>query len=294
MSIKTFQKTVWEFYEKNKRTFPWRDTADPYKILVSEVMLQQTQTSRVVEKYQVFLKAFPTIESLAKSPQSKVLKHWQGLGYNRRALFLKKSAEMICNDVLIHHYKLGVEYLQTLPGIGPNTAGAIVAFAYNKPVVFIETNIRRVFIHSFFSDSTNVPDSEIFPLIQACLPLPREEQNRSTIGGSEFISEGSSRNPEGVSRDVREWYYALMDYGAYLAKAVQNPNRKSKHYTKQSKFEGSIRQTRGLLIKALLKKPMTYEKLMESSNNPHQLNEALEKLVKEGVISKRGNLYIID
>lgn len=283
-----FQKKVWKFYFENKREFPWRKTTDPYKVLVSEIMLQQTQTLRVIEKYNLFTQAFPSFETLANVTQTEVLKFWQGLGYNRRALYLKRTAEIVssqCNGKL----PLTQTELTKLPGIGINTAGAVIAFAYNKPVVFIETNIRRVYLHEFFKEEENVSDKEIIPLIESTLPkrgkiTPREEQQRSRKAGSEFTSEGASRNPEGVSRDVREWYYALMDYGAYLGKTIVNPNRKSKHYTKQSKFEGSLRQIRGGILKILVDGPRMLNSLQKEFGDEQLFNAALEGLTKEGFV----------
>ena len=291
--IPEFKKKINTFYKENKREFPWRNTSDPYKIVVSEIMLQQTQTVRVVEKYAAFLKSFPTVSHLAKASQSEVLGLWQGLGYNRRALYLKRTAEIVCEKYGGTFPRLKSQLI-SLPGIGPNTAGAVIAFAYNKPVVFIETNIRRVFIHEFFREKESIDDKEIYPLIDATLPAPREEQNRSTKSGSEFTSEGSSRNTEGVSEDVRDWYYALMDYyGAYLGKIEQNPNRKSLSYSKQSKFEGSQRQVRGKLLKLLLIKERTLSSLDKEFVNKDHLKNAVEQLVKEGFISKKeGKLYL--
>ena len=231
--MKAFQKKIWKYYRAHGRDLPWRHTKNPYHILVSEIMLQQTQVSRVLVKYKEFLRHFPTLHALSQSSITDVLKVWQGMGYNRRALALHRLARSTSTiprkfDVLVD-----------LPGIGPYTAGAIMVFAFNKPVAMIETNIRRVFIHEFLSPSDSplsirgraegVGDEQILKLVTATL---------------------DHKNP-------REWYYALMDYGAMLAKTVPNPNRRSKHYTKQSKFEGSHRQLRGEVLRLLLaKKPL--------------------------------------
>ncbi len=210
MSPALFKKTVWSYYKKNRRDFPWRQTRDPYKILVSEIMLQQTQTPRVIFKYEEFITAFPTLESLAKAPLKKVLLLWQGLGYNRRAVNLQKATQIIISH---HKGKFPRDYtsLIDLPGVGPATAGDIMAFAWNKPVVVIETNIRTVFIHSFFKDEKDVHDKDILPLIEKTLD----------------------------TKKPRDWYYALMDYGTMLKKTQINPSRRSKHYSKQSPFKGS-------------------------------------------------------
>lgn len=248
----TFQKKIWDFYHKNKRDFPWRKTSAPYKILISEVMLQQTQTSRVVSKYQEFLKQFPTLKSLAKATNAEVLQVWSGLGYNRRGLYLKKTAE---NIVTNHKGKipLNPEILVTFPGIGPNTAGSIYVFTTNKPHIFIETNIRRVFIHEFFKGRENISDKEILKLIEKTMDI---------------------KNP-------REWYFALMDYGAHLSKTETNPNKKSKHYSKQSKFQGSLRQIRGEILRILLKETSINKSLLMKKIKSQHFEPALKQLHEE-------------
>lgn len=259
MQKATFQKKIWEFYKENGREFPWRNTSDPYKILISEVMLQQTQTSRVLPKYEEFLKRFPKIENPAKASNEEVLRAWSGLGYNRRALYLKRAAEILVRDkfslsLRAKRGNLTPEFLQTLPGIGPNTAGAIFVFSTNNPHVFIETNIRRVFIHEFFKDKEKISDKEILKLIEQTLD----------------------------KKKPREWYYALMDYGAYLAKTEVNPNRKSKHYVRQSKFEGSVRQTRGQILKILLdQSKIPLIDLEKQFENKEYFQKALNQLQKE-------------
>jgi A/G-specific adenine glycosylase len=253
MEIKDFKQKVYDFYAAHGRgELPWRHQINPYNVLVSEVMLQQTQAERVVPKYLEFLKAFPSVESLAKAEVSEVLKLWQGLGYNRRALSLQKCAVQVSRE----GFPERVEELQKLPGIGPYTASAIRAFAYNKPVVMIETNIRRVFLHHFFPDVQEVSDTELLPLIEETL---------------------DTSHP-------RDWYYALMDYGSWLAKTYPNANRRSKHYSKQSKFEGSLRQLRGKLLKLFLedRKWDTSQLLEATGDTPERLRQALLSLEKEG------------
>ncbi len=256
--FKVFQKTVWDFYKKNGRNLPWRQTSDPYKILISEIMLQQTQVSRVLIKYQQFIKTFPDFSSLAKAKQSEVLRIWQGLGYNRRALYLQAIGKKIVKDVGKKFDNITVEYLSSLRGIGKNTACAIVVFTFNIPQVFIETNIRRVFIHHFFKDKKNVHDREIIPFITLTL---------------------HQKNP-------REWYFALMDYGAMLGKRVANPNRRSKRYKKQSRFEGSLRQVRGAILKLLLKKNHMSKKDLQKELNTEsgRFEKAFRELTYEKFI----------
>lgn len=284
--ISKFQKKIWDFYGKNKRDFPWRKTTDAYKILVSEVMLQQTQVNRVIPKYQDFLRQFPKIEDLANAKNEDVLRFWSGLGYNRRALFLKNTAQIIHSfrssrivklnqsgnvSISTHRDKnawVKPEFLKTLPGIGVNTAGAIYVFSTNLPFVFIETNIRRVFIHEFFKGLKNPQSAEA---------LVKEDKihDKDILSLVELTLD--KKNP-------REWYYALMDYGAYISKAEINPNRKSKHYSKQSRFEGSVRQTRGKILKTLLSKKAHSTQDLEKEINSQHFKIALDQLKKEGFI----------
>ncbi len=243
---------------------PWRKTKDPYKILVSEIMLQQTQASRVVPKYTSFLKKFPSTQVLARASTREVLKEWQGLGYNRRALYLKKCAEKIENDfggIFPKDFRL----LCSLPGVGPATAGDILAFAWNIPVPLIETNIRSVFIHFFFGDKEKVSDTEILPLVEKTLDM---------------------KNP-------REWYWALFDYGTFL-KTKENPNVKSKHYTKQSTFIGSHRQKRSEILKMILKSSKTKrEILQEKKYSEDTIAKILTDMQKEGLILKKRDKFCI-
>lgn len=265
MTITQFQKLVWDFYALNGRELPWRKNINPYRILVSEVMLQQTQVSRVVPKYRLFLKLFPNFKALAKASSSDILKAWSGLGYNRRGLYLKRAAEMVHRD---YHDRMPkhIEELVKLPGVGKNTAGAILAYAFNEPVVFIETNIRRVFIHHFFKNTKNIQDADLLPIIAKTV----KSDNRTFTG-------------------IREWYWALMDYGSFLASTIENPNRRSKHYSKQSKFEGSVRQLRGAVLRVLISvKSMSISEL-EKQLHDERLPEVLEQLIEEGFVVLRHN-----
>jgi len=222
-TIPAFRAKIRAHYRAHARSMPWRETRDPYRILVSEIMLQQTQVDRVRVKYDEFLAAFPDVAALASAPLDRVLAAWQGLGYNRRAVALHRSAR-----ILQREYRGRIPddtaALVALPGIGAATAASIRAFAFEAPVVFIETNIRRVFIHEFFPGRAAVEDIELLPLVAAALD----------------------------GRSPREWYYALMDYGAALARQVPNPNRRSRTYTRQSRFEGSDRQLRGAILRTLI------------------------------------------
>jgi A/G-specific adenine glycosylase len=266
--IRRFQKEVYDYYKRNRRKLPWRETSDPYKIILSELMLQQTQVKRVIEKYEGFLRRFPTIESVARAPLRAILEQWQGLGYNRRALALKNLAAMVV-DLYQGKIPSTIDALKALPGVGAATAGAVCAFAFNKPAVFIETNIRSVFIHYFFLDRDGVKDGEILPLIEQTLDV----------------------------KQPRRWYSALMDYGVGLKERHTNPSRRSAHYTKQSPFEGSLRQVRGMILKALVKQPGTSEPVLVKGidRDAEMVRQALKQLRTEGFIIKQGKrLFIRD
>lgn len=257
--IREFQKKIWEFYREQGRDLPWRHDPTPYQVFVSEIMLQQTQVSRVLVKYPEWMRRFPDFEALAGASVAEVVAEWQGMGYNRRALWLREAAGRIVRE---HRGVLPRDpaELVKLPGVGPNTAGSMAAFAYEAPTVFIETNIRRVFIHEFFGDREGVSDGELRPLVEAA--LDREHP--------------------------REWYYALMDYGADLAKRVVNPNRRSRHYAVQSKFEGSLRQIRGEVLRQLVDGAKT---AVEMGVSDERLGRVLEALVKEGFVVKVDERY---
>lgn len=254
---KKFQKTVWEYYrEHGRRSLPWRKTRNPYRILVSEIMLQQTQVDRVISYYISFLKKFPTIGDLARAKRASVLRAWQGLGYNRRALYLHNAVKGVVKK---YKGKLPRDYpsLVALPGIGPATAGDILIFAYNEPYIVIETNIRTVFIHHFFGDKKMIKDKEILPIVEKTL---------------------DRNNP-------REWYWALMDYGSFLKKEQGNIAQKSFHYKKQSPFEGSLRQLRARIVRLLLKNSATLTKIKKECNDP-RTEEAIASLLRDGTIQK--------
>jgi A/G-specific adenine glycosylase len=260
--ISRFRRIIYEHYAAHGRRLPWRETEDPYHILVSEFMLQQTQVARVLTKYASFLARFPDFGSLASSALKEVLAAWQGLGYNRRALALVKTAHIVMAEFggLLPE---APQTLKTLPGIGEATAGAISAFAYEHPVVFIETNIRRVFLQEFFPGQEGVRDAEILPLIETTLDRPQ----------------------------VRDWYYALMDYGAKLKTAGHNPNRHSAHYSRQSPFAGSDRRLRGLILKLLLTGPARSleELVIAAGQDPHRIGRIVCGLVQEGFLVRAGD-----
>jgi A/G-specific adenine glycosylase len=229
-------------------------------------MLQQTQVERVMDKYTVFIRSFPDFASLAKAPLKKLLAVWQGMGYNRRALALKALAQEVLDE---HRGRLpsDPDELMNLPGIGKYTAGAVAAFAFNKPVIFMDTNIRRVYIHEFFHDRENIHDDEIIPFLERTM---------------------DAGNP-------RKWYNALMDYGAMLKREQVNPNRRSAHYAKQSPFENSNRQVRGRVLKLLVKEaPLTQAQIvLRSGMDLERVKKNLVQMEKEGFVRKQGRSYVL-
>jgi len=258
--LKEFQEVVWDYHHDHGRSLPWREpdvdgNFDPYKILVSEIMLQQTQAVRVVPKYLAFIEKFPTMQALADAPLAAVLSQWDGLGYNRRAKYLHQAAQTLAiGSYPIARWTVGE--LVGCKGVGPNTAAAVCVYAYNQPLVFVETNIRTVFIHHFFQDADDVHDKVLLPLIEQAL-------NRE---------------------HAREWYWALMDYGVHLKATVGNASRASKHYAKQSKFEGSKRQVRGEVLRRLGRGGKSEEALAVLIPDD-RLAGVLRDLLAEGLIS---------
>ena len=226
--INQFQQIVWGYYaERGRNELPWRQpehdgSFDCYKIVVSEMMLQQTQVGRVIPKYKEFLRLFPSATELARAELGDVLRAWQGLGYNRRAKYIWQSAQYVASEYQ-GVYPGSIEKLIALPGIGSNTAGAICAYALNQTVVFVETNIRTVVIKHFFNETEKVSDNQIRGVVEQTLPK---------------------------DSSVRLWYWALMDYGTHIKQTSGNLNKLSEAYVKQSDFEGSRRQIRGKILQA--------------------------------------------
>lgn len=312
--LKKFKKEIWSYYRKHRRSMPWRDNTSPYYVIVSEIMLQQTQVHRVTAKFDLFIKRFPNWKSLAKASTHEVLQEWSGLGYNRRALYLKRIAEIVTTDREYFFlnpppqpaHLLGLKRadrvsrpalrrpsalklkdvravgevitkLTALPGIGPNTAGSILAFAFNIPQPFIETNIRSVFIHFFFPEiekkegkraCKKISDEEIFPFIE------------STV---------DRKNP-------REWFYALMDYGSCVKKQIGNPSRRSLHHVRQKPFKGSNRELRSKILRMAMIKPVTSSAMLEAASDDYseeQISRNIADLEKEGFLVRHKNAYQI-
>ncbi len=255
--VKEFQQKVLSEGTRLYRDMPWRNTQNPYYVLLSEVMLQQTQVDRVIPYFEKFIKEFPTVKALGEASFQEVLACWSGLGYNRRAQWLQEAARIVA-EKYGEEVPTQVEELVTLPGIGKNTAAAICVYAYNQPKIFIETNIRTVYIHHFFADHVDdVKDADILELLEKTL---------------------YKENP-------RQWYWALMDYGTFLKKTHGNLSQKSSSYRKQSTFKGSVRQARGAILKLFLSQEVV------TSGEVFGFDTAFDQLEKEGFIvqDKKGS-----
>ncbi len=266
-TLARFRTIILHHYLHQRREFSWREDISPYRVLVSEIMLQQTQTSRVVPAFDRFVGVFSDFKSLAEAPFAKVLGLWKGLGYNRRARYLQETAVRVVDEYG------GIlpgdpEVLATFPGIGPATAASICVFAFNRPHAFIETNIRTVFLHFFFPDKTAVPDRHIMPLVERTLETQRP----------------------------RDWYYALMDYGVLLKRIVGNAGRRSSHYQRQSPFAGSDRQLRGRILQLLLDRQFVATADLASllGEPPSRVDRLIAALCDEGLVVRNGAVLALD
>lgn len=260
MNVNEFQQLIRLKGHELYRDMPWRQDTRPYYILVSELMLQQTQVSRVIPKFEQFIAAFPDTAALARASLADVLTFWQGLGYNRRAKFLHLSAQRVM-DEYGGVFPESEKALCTLPGVGKNTAGALRAYAFNQPALFVETNVRTVYIYHLFPDQDTVSDDEVLSAL------------RETI---------DQENP-------REWYWALMDYGSHLKSQGVRTNARSAHYTKQSPLEGSVRQVRGRILKQLTSTgPQSEVALRVAIVADERYEQALSGLVRDGLVEVSG------
>lgn len=243
---------------------PWRQDVRPYYVLVSELMLQQTQVDRVIPKFNAFIAAFPDEQTLALASLADVLVLWSGLGYNRRAKFLHGAARMVMT-VYSGVMPSTFDELLTLPGVGQNTAGAIMAYAFNQPVVFVETNVRTVYFHHFFDHGDKVNDTEL----------------RQTVAST-------------MDQDhPREFYWALMDYGSWLKKQGVGHIQQSTHYKKQSPLKGSVREVRGQIVRQLIMGDMAERRLRDTLRADERFQMALDGLIKDGLVMRTGdNLHL--
>lgn len=256
--IAEFQQTVLAKGRELYREMPWRSDTTPYFILLSEIMLQQTQVPRVMQKFAEFIEAFPTLEDLAHADFQEVLAHWSGLGYNRRARFLHQTAQKIVDN---GSFPTDEAFLRSCPGIGENTAASILVYAFNQPLIFLETNVRTVLIYTFLHNQTEkIDESVLHDLAKQSL---------------------YAENP-------RQWYWALMDYGTYLKKTEGNFNKMSKKHTTQSKFEGSFRQKRAAVLRCLLQKgPLDVSEISELIGYDLSLvQELIDALQKDKMVTE--------
>jgi len=258
--IKEFQIRILKWYKFNKRDLPWRKTTDPYYILISEIMLQQTQAMRVTPYYDRFIKKFPTMEKLASAKKSEVLKIWSGLGFNNRAIRLKEIAERIQSDFNGRFPKTSEELL-SFKGIGDYTAAAILSFAFNKNAAVIDTNIRRVLIHEL-QLSHNISKAQLEKIALQVLPV------------------GKSRT----------WHNALMDYGALAATAKIT---KIKSKSTQSPFKGSEREVRGKILKLLLKNREVKNSELEILFPVGSIKTIISKMKTDKLISEANGIISI-
>ena len=275
-SLVSFRQRVLTEGARLYRDLPWRQTHDPYAIWISEVMLQQTQVKRVEGRWQRWLEKFPTVDALAMASRADVLEEWQGMGYNRRALSLLEAARSISENYP-NSFPAAYDALVALPGIGPATAAGIRAFAFNLPGVYLETNVRSVFLHELFPDAQHVPDSVLIPLVRETCPQTADNPNDTP----------------------RIWYYALLDVGAELKRTHVNPSRRSKTYARQSRFEGSHRQKRAEIVRILLAQDgqgLTCTEIVEFLNSREEASgrektaaaevyDILNELLKESMCS---------
>jgi A/G-specific adenine glycosylase len=256
-----FQELIWEKGRELYRTMPWREDTRPYYVLVSELMLQQTQVDRVIPKFNAFIDHFPDEQALASASLAEVLTLWSGLGYNRRAKFLHESAKKI---VAAFDGEFPATYVDilSLPGVGPGTAGAIMAYAFNQPVPFIETNVRTVYFHHFFIDGEKVSDEQLKTVVTDTVDY---------------------ENP-------REFYWALMDYGAWLKKNGAGRIAQSKHYKKQSPLKGSLRELRGIIIKQLAAGDAPLADLQKRYADDARFDQAIKGLIADGLVSQTNKI----
>jgi A/G-specific adenine glycosylase len=269
--LTAFRSLIWRHYRDNGRSLPWRETKDPYWIVVSEIMLQQTQVARVTPYYQRFLQRFPTWHALAQASLHDVLREWQGLGYNRRAKALREMAQIVTKDYQ-GILPSSEQQLLALPGIGRYTAAAILVFAFDRPALLIETNIRSALISHFFANNISVSDLELQQILERLQPRARSK--------------------------LRPWYYALMDYGAALKAKGLRLNQRSAHYRPSTAFKGSARQIRGGILRLLSSKgSITSSCLLRelAEFDKQRVQCELQRLVQEGMLVKdRRQIRIAD
>jgi A/G-specific adenine glycosylase len=298
MTIKKFIATINAYFVSHRRDLAWRNTSDPYHILVSEMMLQQTQVARCIIKYQEFIDAFPTLDALAHASMLDVLAVWKGLGYNRRAYFLKSIAEQVTHTMGGVFPALYDEQIR-LPGIGQSTAGALQAFAFGKKYPFIETNIRTVYLHFFFGENNARTHARRTSNSTTPTSTPTTASASTTVSPTGTVSDSEITSlliktlAHIDEKEVKDFYYALYDYGAMLKQSLGKKStelhQKSTHYKKQSTFKGSTRQLRALILHHILisQKKITESKdtsLLRSSVTPTTSTRRAHKLLSHASI----------
>jgi A/G-specific adenine glycosylase len=271
LTIPGFQQFILNWYSNKARRLPWRMTLDPYSILVSEIMLQQTQVTRVIPKYCEFLSKFPSLDSLSFAPRSTIFQIWQGLGYWKRALNLQATCLQIYNDYN-GQFPTKQSILEGMPGIGPYTSAAVTCFAFNRPVVFIDTNIRKVYRHFFFAGNPDVSDEILFPIARKAL----------------------------WHEDPRSWHYALFDYGSIVLR--KKSGKISGNFSKTVPYKGSVRQLRSKIIHLILNSPnqlisrIVLHQILDKMKS-HYIDGAPQKaitsLIKDAIIKDIEGNYLI-
>jgi len=285
--IKKFQKHILDWYGVHKRDLPWRQTRDPYRILISEVMSQQTQISRVVPKYEAWISVFPTVWDLANASVRDVLFHWSGLGYNRRALYLKQCALVVSSrarnpDGISHdvrddsywYWPQTEKELMELPGIGKYTARAILCFAFGQQVAVVDTNVRRVILTQIKNSKVNSD--------QIGVKNQKLTEKEIEILAEQLVPKGKAY----------AWNQALMDYAAAELKHTKIP------IPKQSRFKDSDRFVRGHIIKMLLRSSMLENRIYKEITKTMSLEKPrfltiVKGLQKEGLIVKKNTLLML-
>ena len=266
-AIRVFQNRIFSWWARNKRDLPWRHTHDPYTILVSEVMLQQTQVSRVIAKYEEFLYFFPDVYTLSHATAAKVLRVWRGMGYNRRALYLRKAAKMVV-EKWKGEFSESERQLSTLPGVGTYTARALLVFAFKKQIWAVDTNIRKIITHFFFKGKPQ-KESVIDDVAQQLVP-----ENKSW-----------------------EWHQALMDYAALRLRDVKRPfaqGKFSKKLRRSIPFRETNRFYRGRIVDRLRGGQVGEKKLLKELVGTYHKSEDLFQTIlvgleRDGLIARTKN-----
>jgi A/G-specific adenine glycosylase len=249
-----------EWFDINRRSLPWRTTTDPYPVLVSEVMLQQTQVARVIPKFVSFIETWPDVASLATADTDELLGSWSGLGYNSRALRLRDAARIVAED----GWPGSITGLKELPGIGPYTAAALGSISFGFDVPSIDTNLRRVL--SRWAGEP-LPPGGITSYAEEILGTPAGDWNQALMDLGAAVC--SATDPSCEHCPVTEW---CLDPTVYEA-----PRR-------QSQFNGSRRQLRGALVRAHLAGADLHAAGQAINRPEAEIQMAIESLRREGLI----------